>query len=140
MALAAWVALMTIGDGLVGVALTALLGSCVWWLLMTFHDRMRRPTNRDVERLIRSRTVQSGKTKVKPRRKAIDHYIDGIDQRWSIGCDGDNVHVDGIDNSVHITGHCHELSVSGVRNVITGDAAVDNIRQSGIENQVRLKK
>ena len=53
----------------------------------------------------------------------------------TIACNGGTVSVSGITNKVVITGHCASLSVSGIQNQITVDAA-DTIQASGSGNQV----
>jgi hypothetical protein len=45
------------------------------------------------------------------------------------------VTVSGISNTIVITGHCASLTVSGMKNSVTVDAA-DTIDASGLNNQV----
>ncbi len=64
--------------------------------------------------------------------------VTGIDGNEPLHCDNNVVSVSGIDNIVTVTGHCAEVVVSGVRNVIVVDST-DVINVSGIENRVTYR-
>ena len=59
----------------------------------------------------------------------------GVSQNKTLVCDDSIVDVNGVSNTVVITGHCASLTVSGVHNSVTLDTA-DPINASGFNNQV----
>jgi Protein of unknown function (DUF3060) len=62
--------------------------------------------------------------------------ISGIRKNETIACNNnDAIVINGIENTITITGHCVSLTVSGVQNVVTIDST-DAIDASGIENRV----
>ena len=61
--------------------------------------------------------------------------VSGVGKNETLVCNESIVGVSGVDNTVMITGHCVNLSVSGVNNVVTVEA-VDTIAASGFDNQV----
>lgn len=136
---------MTIGDGLVGVALVALLGLCLWWtLLLVQRLSLRRskdtvaPNRASGSHSVRPKVGRAHPAKSRAQTQLIS--ISGIDQCRSIACDGESISVSGVRNEVILIGHCADLHVSGIDNVVKGDAAVGRITQSGVRNQVRLER
>ncbi|HET6734726.1 DUF3060 domain-containing protein [Mycobacterium sp.] len=63
--------------------------------------------------------------------------VSGIRKNETIACNDndDAIVINGIENTITITGHCASLTVSGVQNVVTVDST-DAIDASGIENRV----
>jgi hypothetical protein len=61
--------------------------------------------------------------------------VAGINENHTIACTDNAVIVSGISNRVVVIGHCTTLTVSGVQNSVTVDAA-DTIEASGFNNQV----
>jgi hypothetical protein len=62
--------------------------------------------------------------------------VSGIRKNETIACNNnDAIVINGIENTITITGHCVSLTVSGVQNVVTIDST-DAIDASGIENRV----
>ena len=61
--------------------------------------------------------------------------IAGVGKNETIECNDSFVSVSGMSNTVVLTGHCADVTVSGVQNVVTVDTA-DTINASGVENKV----
>ncbi len=61
--------------------------------------------------------------------------VTGINENKAVTCNDNIVSVSGVSNTVVIKGHCVSLTVSGLNNAITVDAA-DTIEASGLNNQV----
>jgi hypothetical protein len=61
--------------------------------------------------------------------------ISGIGENRTIVCNDSAVTVDGISNTIVLTGHCKSLTLTGTNAIITVDS-VDTITTMGISNQV----
>lgn len=62
--------------------------------------------------------------------------VSGINESRTLPCDGAiSVTISGISNTVVLTGHCSNVTVSGLQNVITVDSA-DEIEASGLNNKI----
>ncbi|OBK10009.1 DUF3060 domain-containing protein, partial [Mycobacterium asiaticum] len=62
--------------------------------------------------------------------------VSGINENKTIACDGGiSITVSGISNTVVLTGHCANVTVSGLQNIITVDSA-DEIDASGLNNKI----
>ena len=61
--------------------------------------------------------------------------MSGVEENRTIACNDSTVTISGVDNIVVLTGHCARVDVSGVRNVVTVDAA-DSIVASGMNNKI----
>lgn len=64
--------------------------------------------------------------------------ITGAGENKTLDCAGNFISVSGVDNIVALTGHCAGLTVSGIGNVITVDAA-PTITASGLGNRVTYR-
>jgi hypothetical protein len=78
-------------------------------------------------------------TSVRPSASSAPHggrlSIAGVGKNETIECNDSFVSVSGMSNTVVLNGHCADITVSGVQNVVTVDTA-DTITASGVENQV----
>lgn len=61
--------------------------------------------------------------------------VAGIDKNETIACNDANVNISGVNNRIHLIGHCLSVTVSGVNNRVTV-ASTDTIGASGLDNQV----
>lgn len=61
--------------------------------------------------------------------------INEIGGTYTAQCDGGEVQIAGVDNTVTITGHCSKLTISGVDNVVVVDS-FDELDLSGVRNHV----
>jgi hypothetical protein len=82
-----------------------------------------------------SRTPSAGPSTSPPPPQGGEVIITGINENKTVACNDNVVTVSGVSNTVVITGHCVSLTVTGLNNAITVDAA-DTIDASGLNNQV----
>ena len=61
--------------------------------------------------------------------------ITGAGENKTVACDGNDVSVSGVSNTVVLTGECAGLTVSGIGNIITADST-PRITVSGLNNRV----
>ena len=61
--------------------------------------------------------------------------ITGAGENKTLACDGNDVSVSGVSNTVVLTGQCAGLTVSGIGNIITVDST-PRITASGLNNRV----
>ncbi|MGA7054687.1 MAG: DUF3060 domain-containing protein [Mycobacterium sp.] len=61
--------------------------------------------------------------------------VTGINENKAVTCNDNILIVSGVSNTVVITGHCVSVTVSGLNNMVTVDAA-DTIDASGLNNHV----
>lgn len=71
----------------------------------------------------------------RPPGKAGSLSVTGIERNETFACEGRNVDVSGVDNTVILTGRCPRVEVSGVGNSVRVDTAAEII-VSGLENDV----
>jgi hypothetical protein len=64
--------------------------------------------------------------------------IAGVGQNKTIACNDGFISISGVSNTITITGHCADVTVSGMQNVIVVDNS-DNISASGVDNKVTFR-
>lgn len=67
--------------------------------------------------------------------RGVTIIITGAGENKTLACDGNDVTVSGVSNTVVLTGQCAGLTVSGIGNIITVDEAA-SITASGLNNRV----
>ena len=64
--------------------------------------------------------------------------ISGVGNNRTILCEGGDIAVSGVDNIVELSGHCTNVTVSGVRNTVTIEST-DIIGVSGFDNKITYR-
>ena len=67
--------------------------------------------------------------------RGVTIIITGAGENKTLACEGNDVTVSGVSNTVVLTGQCAGLTVSGIGNIITVDEAA-SITASGLNNRV----